>query len=78
MTEIITTELIWEALTALRTDLADMKRDIRDLRANTAMMPGMIGEIIQSSARHESNCLNLEARIERIEHRLDLQDHPPT
>ena len=37
----------------------------------------IMGEFIKTDARREGDYLHLSARVDRIENRLDLQDHPP-
>jgi hypothetical protein len=61
----------------MQADVADLKRDTRDLKASNGMILGMIGEMVKATARSEERFASLEVRVERIEHRLDLQDHPP-
>jgi hypothetical protein len=70
-------DIILEHLKRIQGDLADLKRDNRDLKASNAMILGMVGDLVKAAARSDERFANVEVRIERIEHRLDLQDHPP-
>lgn len=64
--------LVIEHLKRIQADIAEVKRDVRDLKASNAMILGMIGELVKASARGDERFASLEARVERIEHRLDL------
>jgi hypothetical protein len=65
-------ELILEHLKRIQADVAETKRDVRDLKASSAMILGMIGEMVKASARGDERFAALEVRIERLESRLDL------
>ena len=65
-------DLILEHLKRIQADVAETKRDVRDLKASSAMILGMIGEMVKASARGDERFAALELRIERIESRLDL------
>jgi hypothetical protein len=71
------TDIVLEHLKRMQTDLADLKRDVRDLKASNATILGMIGELVKATGQSEGRLTTLEIRVERIEHRLDLQDRPP-
>ena len=77
LTVIAMTDLILEHLERIQTDLAEVKRDIRDLKGSTAMVLGMVGELVKASARGDERFAGLEAHVERIEKRLDLTDQTP-
>jgi hypothetical protein len=70
------TRLTLEHLKRIQTDLAETKRDIRDLKATTAMVLGMVGELVKASARGDERFADLEMHVERIEKRLDIADVP--
>ena len=65
-------EMILEHLKRIQADVAETKRDVRDLKASSAMILGMIGEMVKASARGDERFASLEVRIERLESRLDL------
>ncbi len=44
-------ELILERLKRIQTDIAAVKRDIRDLKGSNAMILGMVGELVKATAR---------------------------
>jgi hypothetical protein len=66
--------LMFEILRKIQTDLADLKRDNSDLKSSSAMILGMIGELVKAAGRDEARFAGLEVRIERIERRLNLTD----
>jgi hypothetical protein len=55
-----------------------MKRHRRDLNASHAMILDMIGEMVKVIARNDERFVIPEARVDRIESRLNLQEHPQT
>jgi hypothetical protein len=68
---------IQSGITDLRNAMTDLRQDIRDVKASNAMILGMIGELVKSTARDDDRFARLEARVEGIEHRLD-REHPPS
>lgn len=70
-----TLKKIQAGIAELRNGQADIRQDIRDVKASNAMILGMIGELVKSAARDDDRFARLEARVEDIEHRLD---HPPS
>lgn len=64
-------------ITELRNAMADLRQDIRDVKAGNAMILGMVGELIKGAARDDDRFARLEARIHDIEHRLDEREPPP-
>ena len=70
-----TLKKIQTGIADLRNPVADVRQDIRDVKASNAMILGMIGELVKSTARDDDRFARLEARVEDIEHRLD---HPPS
>jgi len=77
MTQPITNELMYEVLKALQTDVASIKRDIRTMKEDIISLRAIMAEFLKADTRRESDHLDLAARVERIERRLDLQDRPP-
>lgn len=64
-------------MTELRNGMADVRRDVRSMKDEIVSLRTIMGEFIKSDARREGDYLNLATRVERIENRLDMQDHPP-
>jgi hypothetical protein len=87
MTEATTppTDIVLEHLKRVQAGIAeicsgqtDMRRDIRSMKDEIVSLRTVMGEFIKTDARREGDYLHLSARVERIEHRLDVQDNPLT
>lgn len=61
----------------LRNAIADVRQDMREVKASNAMILNLIGDLVKATARDDDRFARLEARVEDIEHRLD-RDHPPS
>ena len=59
----------------LRNAMADLRHDVRDVKASNAMILGLLGELVKGAARDDDRFARLKARVEDIEHRLD-HGHP--
>ncbi|HTV54287.1 MAG TPA: hypothetical protein VMI06_05165 [Terriglobia bacterium] len=70
------TDLVLEHLKRIQADMAEMKRDIRELKGTCSTTLGIVGELVKSEAREQARFSELEVRIERIERRLDIHDQP--
>lgn len=68
------TELVLEHLKRIHADIGELKKDTREIKASLAMQLTMTGELVKSSGRADERFAELEARIDRIEHRLDLRE----
>jgi hypothetical protein len=60
----------------VRNSMADVRRDVRSMKDEIVSLRTIMGEFVKSDARREGDYLNLATRVERIEHRLDVQDRP--
>lgn len=67
--------LILEHLRALRTDMSDIKADVRDLKLRMSSIENYMAIFHLEIARHGSKFDEVDARIERIERRLQLRDN---
>ena len=61
--------LVLEHLRAIRSDIADLKHDMREVRSEVISLRVVMGEFIKADARRESSVASLEHRVER---RLEL------
>jgi predicted nuclease with TOPRIM domain len=68
---------IQAGIAQLRNDNVDTRRDIRAMKDELVSVRSIMGEFMKTDARREGDYLHLSARLDRIENRLDLQDHPP-
>ena len=62
----------------LRNAIADVRQDMREVKASNAMILNLIGDLVKATARDDDRFARLEARVEDIEHRLNEQDRPPS
>lgn len=58
--------LVIEHLKRIRADIAEVKRDVRDLKASNAMILGMIGELVKASARGMNALLALKQGLNAL------------
>jgi archaellum component FlaC len=68
--------LILEHLRALRSDVGIIKADLRDLKIRMSSMENYMASFHLEIARHSAKFDDVDARIERIERRLELGDTP--
>jgi hypothetical protein len=74
---ILPTDIVLEHLKRIQADLTDLKRDMRSVKYDINSLRTIMGEFIKTDAHRDTDYLDLTGRVERIERRLDLQDHPP-
>ena len=67
--------LILEHLRALRADVSSIKADVRDLKLRMSSMENYMASFHLEIARHGSKFDEVDARIDRIERRLELRDN---
>jgi hypothetical protein len=67
-------DLVLEHLKAIPAKLAQMERNDRETVAELISLRTMMGEFIKTDARRDAHYLTLEARVDRIERRLQLAD----
>jgi chromosome segregation ATPase len=60
---------VQDSLADVRNMQVDMRRDIRELKASSARILGMLGEVVKGSATVDERFNELEERIERLEER---------
>lgn len=67
-----TENLVLEHLRAIRSDIADIKRDSRDTKARLASIESYIATLHGDQTRHAVKIDDLVARIEQLERRAGL------
>ena len=67
--------LILEHLRALRADVSTIKTDVRDLKLRMSSMENYMASFHLEIARHASKFDDVDARMDRIERRLELRDN---
>ncbi len=70
----VTNELILEHLKAIQAKLADMSADIADIKADGRAHRSLTTGLVQSEDLHGGQIASMQARLERIERRLDLSE----
>jgi hypothetical protein len=69
-------KLTHEILVGLRNSMADMRRDIRELKASNATILGLLGELVKGTGRENERLVSIETRLDNLEHRVDDLRHP--
>ena len=69
-----TNDLLLEHLKAIQAKLGQMALDIIDLKADMRGLKGHMASFMQSEVAQDNALASLQARIDRIEHRLELND----
>ena len=70
----ITNELMYETLKAIRSDFSQALAKIDALAAEIRAMKGPLAALVQSDLNRDGALAALEARVERIERRLERHD----
>ena len=65
-----------EHLRAIRTDLADVKREVASNSLQIGLLGQQIGALTTAVYTGKSELEDIKRRVERIERRLDLADNP--
>ena len=71
----VSSELIYSILQRMQADMSEIKFDMRDLKIRMTMVEEHLGGSIIAISGVNSRLDRLNDRVERIETRLDLQDH---
>ena len=72
-----TLKKLQSGMAELRNAVADVRQDTRTIKDEIVSLRTIMGEFIKTDARRELDHLQLAARVDRLERRLDLQEHPP-
>ena len=73
-TQNVTNELLLETWKAMQNKLADVAADVSDVKADMRGLKGHMASFMQTEVAQDNSIAALQARIERIERRLDLAD----
>lgn len=76
MPENVTNELLFEQLKAIQSKLADMAADIGELKTDMRGIKSHMAGFMQSEVAQDNAIATMQARLDRIERRLDLADAP--
>ncbi len=72
MNENVTNELLYETLKAMQAKLANVADGVLDVRAELRAMKGHMAAFMQSELAQDGALAAIDARIERIERRLEI------
>ncbi|MEM7644590.1 MAG: hypothetical protein AAF366_19010 [Pseudomonadota bacterium] len=70
----VTNELLLETLKAMQAKLSDVASDIHDVKTDLRGIKGHMASFMQSELAQDNSLASIQARIERIERRLDLSE----
>lgn len=74
MAENVTNELLLETLKAIQTKIAKVADDITDLKTDMRGIKGHMAAFMQSEVAQDGSLASIQARLDRIERRLELQE----
>ena len=74
MTDNVTNELLLEHLKAIRAELARMSGDISEIKEENRAHRSMTSALVQSDEHRGTQIAHIQARLERIERRLELSE----
>jgi hypothetical protein len=74
MADKVTNEVLLETLKAIQAKLADMAGDLRDLKADMRGLKGHMAAFMQSEVGQDGAIASNQAKIERIERRLEISE----
>ncbi len=74
MSDNVTNELLLETLRAIQSKLSDIASDIVDLKADMRGMKGHMAAFMQSEVAQDGAIASIQAKIERIERRLEISE----
>jgi len=74
MAENVTNELLLETLKAIQTKLASVADDITDLKTDMRGIKGHMAAFMQSEVAQDGSLASIQARLDRIERRLELHE----
>lgn len=72
----VTPDLIYSVLQKVQADISDIKFDVRDLKVRMTMVEEHLGSSLIAISGVNSRLDRLSDRVERIERRFDLTEHP--
>lgn len=74
MADNVTNELILEHLKRIQATLGRMDERLGSLESDSRTIKGHLANFMQSEVRQDGDIASLQARLDRIERRLDLTD----
>ena len=72
--ERISNELIYEVLKGIQADLRGVRSDMDEMKTEMRIVRQHIAALVQSDMQRGTQISDLEARLRRVEARLELRD----
>lgn len=70
----VTNELLLETLKAMQAKLSDVASDVQDVKTDLRGIKGHMASFMQSEVAQDNTLASIQARIDRIERRLNLSE----
>lgn len=70
----VTNELLLETMKALQAKLSDMASDLQDMKTDLRGIKGHMASFMQTEVAQDNAIASIQARIDRIERRLEIND----
>lgn len=70
----VTNELILEHLKAIRSELGNLTSDMADVKTSLTSLRQHLAGFMSTDAAHEGSIAAIQARLHRIEQRLEISD----
>ena len=74
MSETVTNQLLLEHLKAIQSKLGSMAHDITDLQSDMRGIKSHMAGFLHSEVAQDGAIASVQARLDRLERRLELQD----
>lgn len=74
MADNVTNVLILEHLKAIRSRIGAIASDLTDVKTDVRSMKGHMAAFLQAEVAQDNAIAQMQARLDRIEQRLNLQD----
>lgn len=74
MADNVTNQLLLEPLKAMQAKLSDVANDVSDMKADMRGLKGHIPAFMQSEVAQDGAIASIQAKIDRIERRLELAE----
>ena len=74
MADNVTNQLLLETLKAMQAKLSDVANDVSDMKADMRGLKGHVAAFMQSEVAQDGAIASIQAKIDRIERRLELAE----
>ena len=70
----VTNELMYEQLKTIRREIADLRVEVREYRADNLALKGHVLGLMQADLNKDAAIAEVRTRLERVETRLNLRE----